>query len=53
MANVNRSVTPWLVVYGHRPQMTTSGHNGIDKQMLRANIGPLLHKYKVDLILSG
>jgi len=42
---------PWKVVYGHHPPYS-SGEHGSSMEF-RNTFGPILEKYKVDLVLSG
>ncbi len=42
---------PWKVVYGHHPPYS-SGEHGSSMEF-RQTFGPILEKYKVDLVLSG
>ncbi|AEO71895.1 uncharacterized protein THITE_2093391 [Thermothielavioides terrestris NRRL 8126] len=50
LASVDRTVTPWLVVGGHRPWYTTGGSGCAPCQ---AAFEPLLYKYGVDLAIFG
>ncbi|KAI4858746.1 putative acid phosphatase [Hypoxylon rubiginosum] len=50
LASVDRTVTPWLLVGGHRPWYTTGG-SGCDP--CQAAFEPLLYKYGVDLAIFG
>lgn len=50
LASVDRAVTPWLVVGGHRPWYTTGGGGCAPCQ---AAFEPLLYKYGVDLAIFG
>jgi len=57
LANVNRSVTPWVVVFGHKP-LYCSTNDYFDCQEngpknIRPSIEPLLKKYRVDLYFAG
>ncbi|KAI1080837.1 Metallo-dependent phosphatase [Whalleya microplaca] len=49
-ASVDRTVTPWLIIGGHRPWYTTGG-SGCDP--CQAAFEPLLYKYGVDLAIFG
>lgn len=51
LASVDRSVTPWLIVAGHRPWYTTGGRSGC--QPCQAAFEPLLYQYSVDLAIFG
>ncbi len=52
---MNRSVTPWIVVGGHRPMYANSYYNGRVDAIVRVmdllikNLEPLFYKYKVDV----
>ncbi|GAW11002.1 hypothetical protein ANO14919_003410 [Xylariales sp. No.14919] len=50
LASVDRSVTPWLIVGGHRPWYTTGGSGCAP---CKAAFEPLLYKYGVDLAIFG
>ncbi|TRX91135.1 hypothetical protein FHL15_007923 [Xylaria flabelliformis] len=50
LAAVDRSVTPWLIVGGHRPWYTTGGSGCGPCQ---SAFEPLLYKYGVDLAIFG
>ncbi|KAI0181885.1 Metallo-dependent phosphatase [Hypoxylon sp. FL1284] len=50
LASVDRTVTPWLLVAGHRPWYTTGG-SGCEP--CQAAFEPLLYKYGVDLAIFG
>jgi acid phosphatase type 7 len=52
LASVDRSVTPWLVVAGHRPWYSTGGSGNICSPC-QAAFEPLLYKYGVDLAILG
>lgn len=51
LASVDRSVTPWLIVAGHRPWYSTGG--GSVCQSCQAAFEPLLYQYSVDLAIFG
>ncbi|TWU79162.1 hypothetical protein ED733_008862 [Metarhizium rileyi] len=51
LASVDRTVTPWLIVAGHRPWYTTSG--GETCRPCQKAFEPLLYKYGVDLGVFG
>ena len=59
LASVNRSVTPWVVLAGHRPSyyIQSSGCVGPDTSdnfcAGSVDVEPLLMKHKVDLALWG
>jgi acid phosphatase len=50
LASVDRAVTPWIIVGGHRPWYTT-GTGGC--KPCQAAFEPLLYKYGVDLAIFG
>ncbi|KAI0884784.1 putative acid phosphatase [Annulohypoxylon maeteangense] len=50
LASVDRTVTPWLVVGGHRPWYTTGGDGCTPCQ---SAFEPLFNKYGVDLAIFG
>lgn len=52
LASVDRTVTPWLVVGGHRPWYSTGGSDNICDSC-QAAFEPLLYKYGVDLAIFG
>jgi acid phosphatase len=52
LASVDRSVTPWVVVAGHRPWYTTGGTGSVCAPCQKA-FEPLLYKYGVDLGVFG
>ncbi|KAK9423435.1 putative Acid phosphatase [Seiridium unicorne] len=51
LASVDRTVTPWVIVGGHRPWYTTSGGDACDP--CQAAFEPLFYKYGVDLGIFG
>ena len=51
LASVDRSVTPWLIVTGHRPWYSTGG--GSICSPCQAAFEPFLCKYGVDLVING
>lgn len=55
LASVDRSQTPWLVVYLHRPLYCSSSHKICVEQAphYRSMIEALLQEYQVDLVLTG
>jgi hypothetical protein len=52
LASVDRTVTPWLIVGGHRPWYSTGGSDNICSPCQTA-FEPLLYKYGVDLAIFG
>ncbi|CAD6898245.1 unnamed protein product [Tilletia caries] len=55
LASVDRNVTPWLIVAGHRPWYTTSESSKPDSGCVACKdaFEPLLYKYGVDLAMFG
>jgi hypothetical protein len=51
LASVDRTVTPWVVVGGHRPWYSTGSGN--DCAPCQTAFEPLLYKYGVDLAIFG
>jgi acid phosphatase len=51
LASVDRSVTPWLIVAGHRPWYSTGTNNGCDS--CQEAFEGLMYKYGVDLGIFG
>ncbi|KAJ4299650.1 hypothetical protein N0V90_004896 [Kalmusia sp. IMI 367209] len=51
LASVDRTVTPWVIVGGHRPWYTTKGSSPCTA--CQAAFEPLLYKYGVDLGVFG
>jgi hypothetical protein len=51
LASVDRTVTPWLIVGGHRPWYSTGG--GSVCTPCQTAFEPLLYKYGVDLAIFG
>lgn len=51
LASVDRTVTPWLVVAGHRPWYTTGGSDGCTE--CQDAFESLMYKYGVDLGIFG
>ncbi|KUI65278.1 Acid phosphatase [Cytospora mali] len=52
LASVDRTVTPWLIVAGHRPWYSTGGRSNICSACQDA-FEPLMYKYGVDLGVFG
>ena len=54
LANVNRSQTPWIIVFGHR-QMYASGRQSRVKEseILRNGLEDLFGKYEIDMYICG
>jgi acid phosphatase type 7 len=55
LPNVNRMMTPWLLVMFHCPLYTTFlGHNHeINPTLMKSSIQDLLRSYQVNLVVSG
>ncbi|KAI1167355.1 Metallo-dependent phosphatase-like protein [Nemania serpens] len=53
LAAVDRAVTPWVVVAGHRPWYTTGDGDDAGCEPCRDAFEPLLYKYGVDLAVFG
>lgn|SRR5690554_5438949 len=51
LQKVNRSVTPWVIFFGHRPMYSSANYKSdyIMSLKIREALEPLLMKYKVDL----
>ncbi|KAG9550821.1 Metallo-dependent phosphatase, partial [Aureobasidium melanogenum] len=52
LASVDRTVTPWVIVAGHRPWYSTGGTSNTCSPCQSA-FEPLFHKYGVDLGIFG
>jgi len=52
LSSVDRSVTPWLIVAGHRPWYS-NGPSSVPCTACQAAFEPLLYKYGVDLAAFG
>ncbi|XP_070574897.1 acid phosphatase type 7-like [Ptychodera flava] len=57
-ADANRAEVPWILVFGHRPLYCSdwlkwTSRCNVEAKIFRDNIEDLLHKYKVDVYLSG
>jgi hypothetical protein len=50
---VNRTKTPWLVAMMHVPMYNSNTGHWMEGELFRLSFEPLLHKYGVDLVLSG
>ena len=48
---LSRNTKKWVIVYLH-PPLYSAGQHG-SSPALQANIGPMLERYKVDLVLAG
>jgi hypothetical protein len=51
LASVNRSLTPWVIVAGHRPMYSSDAST--DSGPLQEILEPLFVEYKVDVELAG
>lgn len=52
LASVDRTITPWVIVGGHRPWYSTGGSGNVCGPCQTA-FEPLLYKYGVDLAIFG
>merc|ERR1712166_1508383 len=52
LASVDRKLTPWLVIAGHRPMYVDTAWPGADGP-LRAALEAMFQKYKVDVAIWG
>ncbi|SPO27033.1 related to Acid phosphatase precursor [Ustilago trichophora] len=52
LASVDRTVTPWIVVMGHRPWYSTGGSDNICSECQTA-FEDLFYEYGVDLFVAG
>ncbi|GAV70705.1 Metallophos domain-containing protein/Metallophos_C domain-containing protein [Cephalotus follicularis] len=53
LANVDRSVTPWLVAAWHPPWYSTYNAHYREAECMRVEMEELLYSYGVDIIFSG
>jgi len=56
LASVNKTITPWIVMAGHRMMYTTQMPRGSDFPVsiqMRAEVEPLLYQYGVNLYFDG
>ena len=59
LAKVNRSVTPWIVMAGHRPMYVSSADatsprsDMVIAKFMREELEDLLHQYQVDVFFAG
>jgi len=60
LSNVDRTITPWVVVFGHRPIYSTSkgfsdifGYPMNHCAKLQAAVEEILHKHEVDIYICG
>ncbi|OVA06852.1 Phosphoesterase domain [Macleaya cordata] len=53
LANVDRSVTPWLVATWHPPWYSTYKAHYREAECMRVEMEELLYSYGVDLVFSG
>jgi hypothetical protein len=52
LSKVNRSKTPFIIVYSHRPMYSSNKNHGSDKNYRNA-FEKIFFKYKVDILLFG
>ncbi|KAL7903845.1 Metallo-dependent phosphatase-like protein [Trichoderma velutinum] len=50
LASVDRNITPWVIVSGHRPFYATGGHQC---QQCQAAFEEIVYMYGVDLVVNG
>uniref|UniRef100_K3X8L0 Purple acid phosphatase n=1 Tax=Globisporangium ultimum (strain ATCC 200006 / CBS 805.95 / DAOM BR144) TaxID=431595 RepID=K3X8L0_GLOUD len=53
LSRVDRSVTPYIIVCGHRPPFKTPGPLSAPNNRFTKEIIPVMSKYQVDLYLAG
>jgi len=59
LASVNRTITPWLIIAGHRPMYVDSLGDNVPNgdqpvaSLMRQELEPMMLKYKVNLALWG
>jgi acid phosphatase type 7 len=55
LKSVNRSVTPWIIMSGHRPMYTSRDYKPelLFAEKMRENLEELMDTYKVDVALWG
>lgn len=53
LANVDRSVTPWLVAVWHPPWYSTYNAHYKEAECMRLEMEELLYSYGVDLVFNG
>lgn len=53
LKNINRSITPWVVVFGHKMIYCKGKSDCEDFAKDYAEFETLLNEYKVDLFISG
>jgi len=53
LAAVNRTATPWIVVYGHRPVYCSSSSECDRNPLVLAEAVKLFNQYQVDLVFSA
>eukprot|EP01127_Copromyxa_protea_P009627 TRINITY_DN2284_c0_g1_i1.p2 TRINITY_DN2284_c0_g1~~TRINITY_DN2284_c0_g1_i1.p2 ORF type:complete len:405 (-),score=83.85 TRINITY_DN2284_c0_g1_i1:24-1238(-) len=53
LAAVNRTKTPWVILYGHRPFYCTGPEECVYNRLMLAEAVKIINKYKVDLVFSG
>ncbi len=52
LSNVDRQVTPFVILYAHRPMYCSNDNHGSSLEFREA-IEPVLNEFKVDLFLYG
>ncbi|XP_043705610.1 purple acid phosphatase 15-like [Telopea speciosissima] len=53
LANVDRSVTPWLIATWHPPWYSTYEAHYREAECMRGEMEELLHSYGVDIVFNG
>lgn len=53
MANVDRSVTPWLIATWHAPWYSTYRAHYREAECMRLEMEELLYTYGVDIVFNG
>ena len=52
LSSVNRDVTPFVIVYGHKPMYSSNSYHGSEIE-LRAALESLYVEHEVDLVIAG
>jgi len=52
-AVANRKITPWIVLFGHKPAYCSNTYASCSDMAVRNNFEELLYKYDVDLAIWG
>ena len=50
---LSRLRTPWVVVMMHAPWYNSNHGHRAEAELMRQHMEPLLHRHRVDLVLSG